>query len=108
MEARQCDKAIEKPSIKLQKEREQPIQDRNLVVMSRADGIKNLLHELPKVDSTPRSVAQRIVPIDPQTLWYCGHCHHGPMSWTYVISCVDCFREKDYLAFPSRIPRPRK
>ena len=95
VEAGQCDKAIEKPSMKLQKEGQEPIHDRNLVVMPRADGIKNLLHELPKVDSTQRSGTQRIVPIDPQTLWYCGHCHHGPMSSRFVSCCVNCFRPKD-------------
>ena len=34
----------------------------------------------------------------PKTLWYCGHCHHGPMSILLVDVCVGCMRRRDQYA----------
>ena len=47
-------------------------------------------------------------PVDPSTLWFCGHCHHGPMSKRDVSECEYCLRQKDYSAYSQRIPTPPK
>ena len=46
-------------------------------------------------------------PVDPRTLWFCGHCSHGPMSKRFVSACVNCFRPKDHLAYSQRLPKDK-
>ena len=90
IEAKHCAEAVEKPSRKLQKERQQPIQDRDLVVMSMVDGTKDLLPELPKIDTTEPLLSQRKELID-HLLWYCPYCRVRLME-TERGTCRSCRR----------------
>ena len=44
--------------------------------------------------------------VDPESLWWCGHCHHGPMNIAIDLACASCQRWKDRYAYPQKMPRP--
>ena len=43
-------------------------------------------------------------PVDPRTMWYCGHCHWGPMIKKIDHACTNCHKWKDDTAYS---PQPR-
>ena len=53
---------------------------------------------------TPSRIRKTAPGNDSHGIWYCGHCHFGPLSGVLDPACVNCHKWKDSLAESLKVP----